>query len=97
MATTTYRQHPPIYYTIRTCVRWLFWTTVATAILSGVMVTLDYFQYRNADPVCDVTVNRDFTWKWNGTPVALSECRAPSDIVLNDDGRWDWFDPYIHG
>lgn len=26
-------EHPPIYYTVRSCVRWVFWTTVAMALM----------------------------------------------------------------
>lgn len=97
MATTTYKQHPPIYYTIRSAVRWVFWTLLATVILGGCMAGLDAIQSRNAKPMCDITVNRDFTWEWNGTPVALTECAPPEDIVINTNNTWDWYDPYIHG
>lgn len=99
MATTTYQQHPPIYYTVRSAVRWVFWTTFATVLLGGLMVGLDAISRINSDPkpVCDITVNRDFTWNWNSVAIPLTDCSAPEDIVVNSDGTWEWYDPYIHG
>lgn len=97
MATTTYTQHPPIYYTVRSCVRWLFWTVLGFAIFAGLVRLSDAIYLRNADPVCNVNVARDFTWTWNGTAVPLTECRSPEDIVLNQNGTWEWYDSYIHG
>lgn len=98
MATRTYKYHPPIYYTIRSIVRFVFWTTIATAVTFALVMGAERISEHGMLPVCDVTVDyEDFTWVWNGTPTSLSECRSPEDIVLLDNHYWEWYDPIIHG
>ncbi len=80
--TTT--QHTPMYYKVRSVVRWTFW--------SGVFFFGVVFIGRAVDtdaPRCDVQVNRDFTWT-NERGVDISKCSAPKNVILHSDGTWDW-------
>lgn len=94
MATNTY--HTNTYYIVRAIVRkvvrWVFWGIII--VMFGVGIgKLSVILNDNGKPMCDVTVNRDFTWNWNGTAVDLTTCNAPEDIVLDLDGTWEWFNP----
>ena len=91
----TYYHHTPLYYKIRTVVRTVFWTAVALGAFVALNAFLNGVQDKNSKPVCDVTLERDFTWSWNGTAIHLTTCDSPEDVVLNVDGTWRWFDPII--
>ena len=97
MATSTYTEHPPIYYSVRTLVRFAFWSALTLGSAFGLSTLANHINARDSKPVCDITVNRNFTWTWNSPAVPLTDCLAPEDIVVNIDGTWDWFDPYING
>jgi hypothetical protein len=80
--TTT--QHPQIYYTVRSIVRWTFWTGV---VFLGVV-----FIGRSVDTAparCDIQLERNFTWT-NDKGVDISKCSAPHNVVLRSDGTWGW-------
>ena len=88
--------HPPIYYTVRTAVRFTFWSSLVlgTVIIGRWIVNRAYDDGR---PACPVVVNRDFTWSRVGDPFHLAECRPPTGIVLERDGTWRWHDPELDG
>ena len=51
----------------------------------------------DAKPECDVHMNVDFTWNVQDFAslhpnMTLNDCRHPNDVVLSEDGRWDWLD-----
>lgn len=79
------KYHPPIYYTIRTIVRGVFWGTLAFLSLWLIVESTD-----DDRPYCDVAINFDFTWEWQSEPTDLSSCRHPELTILNPDGTWDW-------
>jgi len=84
------RQHPPIYYKVRTIVRCAFWGSVATAALIGAIELTD-----DDRPSCVADVHFDFSW--SGPTQDLSLCRHPDGIVLEEGGTWRWWDDYIDG
>ena len=89
----TYRKHSPIYYPIRTCVRFVFWTGLAGSLIVGGSALVDHF-YGDDRPECDVTTNVDFTWTPNTTtPIDLATCQHPTGIVLESDRTWRWYEP----
>jgi len=79
------RYHPPIYYTIRTCVRFVFYTSIALLLI------LAFAELADDDrPECDVITHDNFTWEWNQTPVDLDSCIHPWLTILNPDGTYEW-------
>jgi hypothetical protein len=80
--TTTY--HPPIYYRVRSVVRWTFWTSIffLTVVYLGYVVNTN-------KPDCDIQVDRNFTWS-NPKGVDITACSAPNNVILNKDGTWRW-------
>jgi hypothetical protein len=88
--------HPPIYYTVRTVVRAVFWSGMALAALLMATWIVDQ-AYADDRPACPVEVNKDFTWRRTGDPFVLAECRQPQGIVLERDGTWRWRDPELDG
>jgi len=85
--------HSPAYYRIRSAVRLAFWVGVSALVaLATYLVLQNSPLFAQPDkPYCDITVNRDFTWAWNGVAVPLADCTPPEDIVVNGDGTWDWY------
>lgn len=81
------KKHPPIYYTVRTAVRTLFWGGLALGAFVTVVEALD-----DDRPPCDITIVSPTRWEANDAPVNVSECVAPAYVVLNQDGTWDWVD-----
>ena len=77
--------HPPIYYKVRSIVRWLFWTMVyfIALVLFGLVLEGDQSQE------CDVDLLFNFTWT-SDKPIDLSQCVPPSNVTLFRDGRWAW-------
>lgn len=88
--------HPPIYYTVRTAVRFTFWTGVAAGTFATASWIVDK-AYEDDRPACPVSVEVDFTWERTGEPFTLAECRPPTGIVLENDGTWRWSDPESDG
>ncbi len=91
----TYYYHSPMYYKVRSVVRFAFWSAVGLGVFSLLNFVLNGVSEDNSKPVCDVTLDRDFTWSWNGTAIHLTTCDSPQDVVLNVDGTWRWFDPVV--
>lgn len=86
MATTF---HPPIYYKVRSVVRFVFWFAVAVAFVFGFGALVN----RNDDDArnCPVELWRDFTWtSINNQTFDLDACEHPTGIVLLPDGTWWW-------
>lgn len=83
MTTTTY--HPPIYYSVRTVVRWVFWSLA----MWGLLLTLSWVSNLGDKPECPITLNDDFTYTANKTFV-LGECYAGHNITLNGNNTWEW-------
>jgi hypothetical protein len=85
------KKHPPVYYHIRSAVRWSLVVAIGSAATIGVIKVSEMGQL----PECDVHINVDFTW--NSQDFAslnpgktLSDCRHPDDVILNTDGTWSW-------
>lgn len=81
---TTTRKHPPIYYKVRSVVRWTFWTGIAMLGVVYLGRVVD-----TAPTKCDVQVNRDFTWS-NPKGVDISQCSHPVNVILHEEGTWEW-------
>lgn len=81
---TTIRKHPPIYYTVRSVVRWTFWGTLTFFGVVFVGRSVD-----TAPPRCEVNINADFTWS-NPRGVDVSKCSQPNNVLLKGDGTWEW-------
>lgn len=82
---TTY--HPPIYYTVRSVVRVVFWTTIYFLVVLGLSTGLKAME--NEPNECQVNLFRDFTWSPIGS-VDLFSCQHPTNIILLSDGTWIW-------
>jgi hypothetical protein len=84
----TYYQkaHPPIYYTVRTIVRFMFWT----AVLFGLLFAVTKANGENNE--CDVVVTQSFSWRWADDAKVrdLDKCSDPANTVLNEDGTFIW-------
>ena len=82
----------PAYYTLRTFVRVTVWglLTSLVIVLATLLITGGS---EEAKPVCDISLNVNFTWTWNSPAVLLNDCLAPEDVVINVDGSWKWFNP----
>ena len=90
----TPKQHPNYYYRIRSVVRGTFWSGLCGGLLFGVIQVSN--SYGDQRPPCEVTVNIDFTWDNNtASPIDLTTCRPPQQMVLEDNGTWRWYDPLI--
>ena len=74
------------YYAIRSCVRFVFWTGLATLVL---MVGIALMPDR---PDCDVLLHEDGTWSEDGWSVISS---GTTWCDLNPDGRVVG-QPYLH-
>lgn len=93
------RHHPTIYYRIRSVVRTVFWTT----LIASTFVVI--FEINDDDrPECDVTLDiSGGRFTWNSEDFAslhpdiesIDDCRQPDNVVLREDGSWDWYDPEI--
>jgi len=79
------KTHPPIYYTIRTAVRTLVWGGFALVTFGLLVEATD-----DDRPSCDIAITSPATWEAKGAPVDVSECVAPANMVLNQDGTWEW-------
>jgi hypothetical protein len=79
------KNHPPVYYTIRTAVRTLVWGGLAMGSFLVAMEATD-----DDRPSCDITITSPATWEAKGAPVNVSECVAPANMVLSQDGTWEW-------
>jgi len=82
----------PAYYTLRTFVRVTVWglLTSLVVVLATLLITGGS---EEAKPVCDISLNVNFTWTWNSPAVLLNDCLPPEDVVINVDGSWKWFNP----
>lgn len=83
--------HTPIYYKVRSAVRFAFWASLfgGTVLVGKWLVDTAYGDQR---PACPVDIKPDFTWAKSGADInfALAECRPPQNIVLYNDGTWGW-------
>lgn len=83
--------HTPIYYKVRSVVRFAFWASLfgGTVLIGKWLVDTAYSDQR---PACPVDIKPDFTWAKSGADInfALAECRPPRNIVLYNDGTWGW-------
>ena len=87
MATTYTHVHPPIYYTVRSVVRWAFWT----GLVSGVFATAGWASstLMGHKEECPVRLSSDFTYV-AVEPFTVGECEAPPYVVLYDGETWGW-------
>lgn len=87
MTYTTYyrRPHPPVYYTVRTFVRCVFWTLV----MFGFIMVASWISRLGSQPKCPIVLNSDFTYTVV-SPFDLTECSAGPNVTLQDNGRWEW-------
>jgi hypothetical protein len=88
------KKHPPVYYHIRSAVRWALVLGIASAGMIGCIKVSEMGDL----PRCDVRLNVNFTW--NAEDFAslnpgktLNDCLHPLDVVLDMDGTWDWYNP----
>jgi len=85
------KKHPPVYFHIRSAVRWTLVLALGSAFTIGVIKVSEMGDL----PECDVHLNVNFTW--NAEDFAslnpgktLNDCRQPDDAILNMDGTWEW-------
>ena len=81
------KNHPPVYYTIRTVVRTIVWGGLGLVTLGIVVESLD-----DDRPSCDVTIVSPTRWEANSPSVDVSKCVAPAYMILNQGGTWEWVD-----
>lgn len=78
--------HPPIYYTIRSFVRTIFWGGLATFSIYGAMhLTASANDYNP----CPINLHSDFTYstsEWYPT----MECDMPENVEVDLQGNWWW-------
>ena len=86
---TTKQYHPPIYYTVRSAVRWVFWTGVAFLVVLGFGKLVKASEHQK--PACRVNLNLNFTWSPIDS-VDLDKCQHPRNVVLHEGGTWEWKD-----
>lgn len=87
------RTHPPVYYTVRSFVRFAVWMLLVAIFLGGctaLSLSLD------EPPRCDVHLSAASTWTADH-PVNLSRCTHPDGILLNADGTWQPWDETVNG
>jgi hypothetical protein len=77
--------HPPIYYKVRSVVRFCFWT----GLIAGLMVISSWITGLNNKPECPVTLNFDFTYTAHAD-FDPNECTAGHNVSLLDGYRWGW-------
>lgn len=78
--------HPPIYYTIRTLVRTVFWGGLATLSIYGLM---HWASSANAYNPCPIKLHSNFTYsttEWYPT----MECDMPENVEVDLQGNWWW-------
>lgn len=80
-----YRKHPPIYYTIRTVVRYCFWTSV---VIGGVQTAV-WISNLNDKPACPISLNEDFHYTTNES-FDPNTCSPGDNVVLVDAQHWSW-------
>ena len=80
-----HKPHPPIYYKIRTVVRFAFWGSVG----AGLTACASWFAQLDDKPACPITLNSDFTYESHGS-FDRSSCDAGRNVVLVDSTRWEW-------
>jgi hypothetical protein len=83
--------HTPIYFAVRSAVRFLFWGCALSALTIGVVKVSEM----GDKPECDVHLNFNFTWNTDdfaslNPNMTLNDCRHPDDVILSMDGTWDW-------
>ena len=88
------KKHPPVYYHIRSAVRWALVLGIASAGMIGCIKVSEMGDL----PECDVHLNVNFTWNSEdfvslNPGKTLADCRHPDDVVLDMDGTWDWYNP----
>ena len=87
---TTQQYPPPIYYTIRTGVRTVFWTILATIFIwSFIMI----FSGGKLGATCPIELNADYTYTVtsNSTDwLAGYNCDLPENVEIDDWGNWWW-------
>ena len=82
----TYTTHPPIYYTVRSIVRFTFWGIIGTI---GIYLCFTLMASANAYNPCPIELNRDFTYtttEWYPT----MDCDLPENVELDLRGNWWW-------
>lgn len=85
------KKHPPVYYHIRSAVRW----GLVLAIGSVATIGMIKFSELGDLPECDVHLKVNFTWNSEdfaslNPGMTLNDCRQPDDVILDMDGTWDW-------
>jgi hypothetical protein len=91
MSRTRNGWHTPIYYKVRSVVRFAFWASLfsGTVLVGKWLVDTAYGDHR---PACPIDIKHDFTWsRLDGTTAfTLTDCRPPQNVVLYNDGTWGW-------
>ena len=88
------------YYALRSFVRFIFWGTIIAIFMWVVMTSIAVLAFDDTTNGCNITLERDFTWnvrefaQLNPTKT-LADCRHYESVILKEDGRWEWYDPYI--
>lgn len=84
--TYTKHLHPPVYYTVRSIVRFFFWGTIGTALIYGVMLMT--FSANAYNP-CPINLHSNFTYsttEWYPT----MKCDMPENVEVDLQGNWWW-------
>ena len=80
----------PLYYRIRSIVRFAFWGGLIMIALFGITRLADILDPHNDNP-CPIVLNANFTWENDGQMfVDITKCDAPSNATLHQDGTWEW-------
>lgn len=83
---TYYPSHPPIYYSVRTAVRILFWGAIGTATIY--LLFLFSFFGNDYDP-CPIEFAPNFTYTTTEWYPSM-DCDIPSNIDMDLRGNWWW-------
>lgn len=85
MKSRTYKQ-------VRTAVRCIFWGAMGYLAILGVSALQDVVSALEDRPAdCAIALNKDFTWdSASGDVVNVNSCSAPNNVVLLEDGTWEW-------
>jgi len=83
--TGAFKQHPPIYYTVRSLIRWTVWLVLPMIVMSALIVSIQPAEL----PDCPLTFNRDFTYEDHGYVEGMS-CHMPYNVAIDGEGAWHW-------
>jgi len=82
--------HSPLYYGVRSAVRFVFWGTAGVLSVFGIGRLADIANTDN-DNSCPIVLGKNFTWENDGQVfVDISKCDAPTNVTLNQNGTWGW-------